>query len=153
MHQHTTRSPEGTGARLHPAGLTKYRPGQGRGALRALVLDRTHQELDQDRWCSSAPSWTDEIPARARPRSPEGTGARPHPAGATHGSASGAALDQELRWIWSCVRSKSRSSSTRRTEGLETTTGPPQLYNEIAWKPMREHYHQPLIFAKHHWGA
>ena len=85
-------------------------------------------------------------------------------------------LDQELRWIrsWirSCIRIRSyiririrswqldqeptnicRSSSTRRTEGLETTTGPLQLNNEVAWKSMREHYQQLLIFARHHWGA
>ena len=45
-----------------------------RGASKALVLGRTQQdlELDQDRWCSSAPNWTDEIPARARPKSPCG---------------------------------------------------------------------------------
>ena len=40
------------------------------------MLGRTQldqeQELDQDRWCSSAPNWTDEIPARARPKSPCG---------------------------------------------------------------------------------
>jgi len=37
--------------------------------------------------------------------------------------------------------------------GLESTTGSLQLDNEVAWKSMREHYQQPLIFAKHHWGA
>ena len=31
--------------------------------------------------------------------------------------------------------------------GLETTTGPLQLNNEVAWKSMREHYQQLLIFA------
>ena len=36
--------------------------------------------------------------------------------------------------------------------GLETTTGPLQLNNEVAWKSMREHYQQLLIFARHHWG-
>ena len=67
--------------------------------------------------------------------------------GAALGSGSGAALDQELhqelRCIWSCIRSKSRNSSTRRTE----------VCNEVAWKPMREHYQQLLILAGHHWGA